>query len=69
MSQSRGVEYYFNTQTGESQWEPPSNQREEVRASHILVKHAGSRRPSSWKEQNITRSLDEAKQILRSWNY
>jgi hypothetical protein len=22
----------------------------EVRASHILVKHSGSRRPSSWKE-------------------
>ena len=27
-----------------------------VRASHILVKHRDSRRPSSWKEQNVTRS-------------
>ena len=26
----------------------------EVRASHILVKHSGSRRPSSWKEASLT---------------
>jgi NIMA-interacting peptidyl-prolyl cis-trans isomerase 1 len=25
----------------------------QVRASHILVKHAGSRRPSSWKEVRV----------------
>eukprot|EP00842_Homolaphlyctis_polyrhiza_P003825 jgi/Hompol1/4443/HPOL_000205-RA len=31
-----------------------------VRASHLLVKHNQSRRPSSWKEQNITRSKEEA---------
>jgi NIMA-interacting peptidyl-prolyl cis-trans isomerase 1 len=28
----------------------------EVRASHILVKHSGSRRPSSWKEASLTLS-------------
>ena len=28
----------------------------QVRASHLLVKHAGSRRPSSWKEVRSTRS-------------
>jgi hypothetical protein len=35
----------------ESQWERPSEpcEEEQVRASHILVKHKGSRRPSSWK--------------------
>ena len=27
-----------------------------VRASHILVKHRDSRRPSSWKEPTVTRS-------------
>lgn len=27
-----------------------------VRASHILVKHKDSRRPSSWKEPTVTRS-------------
>ena len=26
----------------------------EVRASHILVKHGGSRRPSSWKEASFS---------------
>ncbi|KAG0148196.1 hypothetical protein CROQUDRAFT_670022 [Cronartium quercuum f. sp. fusiforme G11] len=36
-----------------------------VRASHLLIKHAGSRRPASWKEANITRSLEEAIQILK----
>jgi hypothetical protein len=31
-------------------------QRGTVRASHLLVKHRDSRRPSSWKEANITRT-------------
>lgn len=30
-----------------------------------MVKHSGSRRPSSWKEQNITRSKEEAVEILK----
>ncbi|KAJ7204390.1 rotamase-domain-containing protein [Mycena pura] len=38
-----------------------------VRASHLLVKHSGSRRPSSWKEANITRSKEEAIEILRGY--
>ncbi|KAF7303109.1 Peptidyl-prolyl cis-trans isomerase [Mycena kentingensis (nom. inval.)] len=37
----------------------------QARASHILIKHSGSRRPASWKEDNITRSKDEAIAILR----
>ncbi|GAA5870352.1 hypothetical protein JCM16303_001973 [Sporobolomyces ruberrimus] len=36
-----------------------------VRASHLLVKHSGSRRPASWKEANITRSKEEAIEILK----
>ncbi|KAF7337560.1 Peptidyl-prolyl cis-trans isomerase [Mycena sanguinolenta] len=39
----------------------------QVRASHLLVKHSGSRRPSSWKESNITRSKDEAISILKGY--
>ena len=55
----------------------------EVRASHLLVKHNASRRPSSWKEvglhlcflerypyrqqANITRSKDEAIAILHGY--
>ena len=27
-----------------------------VRASHLLVKHRDSRRPSSWKEPTVTRT-------------
>jgi len=30
---------------------------EKVRASHLLIKHAGSRRPSSWKEVSLIRLL------------
>ncbi|POM67090.1 Peptidyl-prolyl cis-trans isomerase NIMA-interacting 1 [Phytophthora palmivora] len=33
-----------------------SSDPESVQALHILVKHSGSRRPSSWRQENITRS-------------
>ncbi|KAG9127316.1 hypothetical protein FRC07_014849 [Ceratobasidium sp. 392] len=39
----------------------------QMRASHLLVKHSGSRRPSSWKEPNITRSKAEAIDILKGY--
>ena len=35
-------------------------------ASHLLIKHAGSRNPSSWKEPVITRSKSEAIEILKT---
>jgi hypothetical protein len=54
-----GVKYYFNEKTRESRWEPPSVEQE-VRASHILKKHRGSRRPASWRCDNITQSKEEA---------
>jgi len=34
--------------------------KERVRCSHILVKHRGSRRPSSWRAATITISEEEA---------
>ncbi|KAJ8523091.1 hypothetical protein ONZ45_g452 [Pleurotus djamor] len=37
----------------------------QVRASHLLVKHKDSRRPASWKESNITRTKEEAIDILK----
>ena len=40
----------------------PDNQ---IRAAHLLVKHRESRRPSSWREAEITRSKDEAARIIR----
>ncbi|RSH84983.1 uncharacterized protein EHS24_006558 [Apiotrichum porosum] len=38
----------------------------QVRASHILAKHTGSRRPSSWKQANITRTLPEARAQIQA---
>ncbi|KAF2456387.1 peptidyl-prolyl cis/trans isomerase [Lineolata rhizophorae] len=35
-----------------------------IRAAHLLVKHAGSRRPASWREAKITRNKDEAAAII-----
>ncbi|KAJ7459039.1 rotamase-domain-containing protein [Mycena galericulata] len=84
ISTSRGAPYFFNTETKESSWTPPSELSEDqvnallkasqeskrsgqVRASHLLVKHSGSRRPSSWKENKITRSKEEAIKILRGY--
>ena len=36
----------------------------QVQCSHLLVKHSGSRRPTSWREENITRSKEDAIDIL-----
>ena len=38
-----------------------------IRAAHLLVKHRDSRRPSSWKEEKITRSKAEAVEILKGY--
>lgn len=70
-----GMHYYLNVYTKESQWDCPTSPAEplppsqhsgpdKVQCSHLLVKHSGSRRPSSWREENITISKDEAKKII-----
>ncbi|KAL8997988.1 MAG: hypothetical protein Q9188_006192 [Gyalolechia gomerana] len=80
-SNSKNLPYFFNASSKESRWEPPEetdveklkvymaqNTRKpegKIRAAHLLVKHKDSRRPSSWKEQNITRSKEEAIDILK----
>lgn len=75
LSKSTGQHYYFNTRTNESQWTPPSSATsskssrcnsasDTVRCSHLLVKHRSSRRPASWREQNITRAEDEALKLI-----
>lgn len=62
-----GLKYYYNVTTGVTQWDRPNEVApvDEVRASHILVKHAKSRRPASWKDPEITRSVEEAEEIVR----
>ncbi|GME85871.1 unnamed protein product [[Candida] boidinii] len=34
---------------------------------HLLIKHRDSRRPSSWKTKEITRSKEEAIDTLKDW--
>lgn len=36
-----------------------------IRAAHLLIKHRDSRRPSSWKTAEITRTKEEAIEILK----
>ncbi|ODN01492.1 Peptidyl-prolyl cis-trans isomerase NIMA-interacting 1 [Orchesella cincta] len=72
VSRSTGQAYYLNMYTKESQWDKPTKAAtpvspsgpSKIQASHILVKHRESRRPSSWREENITRSKEEALEIL-----
>ncbi|EDV92462.1 putative peptidyl-prolyl cis-trans isomerase dodo [Drosophila grimshawi] len=76
-SRSTGMSYYLNVHTKESQWDQPTEPAKkaggsgssgdgssEVQCLHLLVKHKGSRRPSSWREENITRTKEEAQMLL-----
>lgn len=45
--------------------EVPGQGEGKIRCSHLLVKHRDSRRPSSWREAEITRSKEDAIEILR----
>lgn len=71
-----GLPYYLNIYTKESQWElptepakeiDPSKGQSQVQCAHLLVKHRDSRRPSSWREENITRTKEEAREILNGY--
>ncbi|KAF8844116.1 rotamase-domain-containing protein [Paxillus ammoniavirescens] len=81
LSNTKSIPYFFNVETKQSTWEPPSELTDEqvktlpgakeywgkpnqIRASHLLVKHKESRRPSSWKEDRITRTKEQAMAIL-----
>ncbi|SMY22489.1 unnamed protein product [Zymoseptoria tritici ST99CH_1A5] len=44
-----------------------ANLEGKIRCAHLLVKHKGSRRPSSWREADITRSKDDASNIIRGY--
>ncbi|CAG0918296.1 unnamed protein product [Notodromas monacha] len=72
VSRSTGQTYYLNTYTKDSQWDAPTEaakqpSSEKVQCSHLLVKHRDSRRPSSWKEENITRTRDEALELIKGF--
>ncbi|KAI2806647.1 hypothetical protein RDWZM_006460 [Blomia tropicalis] len=72
ISRSTGQSYYLNIYTKESQWECPTEEastkdNEKIRCSHLLVKHRGSRRPSSWRESEVTRSKDDAMALIQDY--
>ncbi|KAF9205971.1 hypothetical protein BGZ49_003215 [Haplosporangium sp. Z 27] len=58
-------DYQSQHQQQEEQDKPDGLKR--VRVSHLLVKHEESRRPSSWREDKITRTKDEALQRLQEF--
>jgi NIMA-interacting peptidyl-prolyl cis-trans isomerase 1 len=64
VSTSTGKAYFVELSTGNTQYAFPASAAGArpacVRASHLLVKHAGSRRPASWREDPITRSKADA---------
>lgn len=72
-----GLPYYLNVYTKESQWELPTSPAKpdgdsnkdssQVQCAHLLVKHKDSRRPSSWREENVTRTKEEARAILNGY--
>ncbi|KAL8783948.1 MAG: hypothetical protein Q9213_004278 [Squamulea squamosa] len=80
-SNSKNLPYFFNASSKESRWEPPDgtdvdklkvymaqNTKKpegKIHAAHLLVKHKDSRRPGSWKEPTITRTKEEAIDILK----
>lgn len=39
-----------------------------IRCAHLLVKHKDSRRPASWREAKITRSMEEAREAIDAYN-
>lgn len=43
------------------------NKGDKIRAAHLLVKHRDSRRPASWREPNITRSKEEARDLIEAY--
>jgi hypothetical protein len=58
--------YMAKYHSGAAAYPDGSNQGEgKIRCSHLLVKHRDSRRPSSWREATITRTKEEAREILR----
>ncbi|KAI8854655.1 hypothetical protein BC829DRAFT_379368 [Chytridium lagenaria] len=73
-SKSKNRAYFFNRETNESVWELPAGASaapreapDEVRASHILVKHRDCRRPASWRMDPITRTKEEAHGIIQGY--
>jgi peptidyl-prolyl cis-trans isomerase NIMA-interacting 1 len=74
-SKSQPGKFYYAHVNGAKTWEVPTadtpthdpheGEPSEIRALHILKKHAGSRRPSSWRSAYITQTKEEAVQQIK----
>ncbi|CEG45340.1 peptidyl-prolyl cis-trans isomerase nima-interacting 1-like [Plasmopara halstedii] len=56
LSHVHAKEREFRHRTASETKKRRSTDSESIQALHILVKHSGSRRPSSWRQDSITRS-------------
>jgi NIMA-interacting peptidyl-prolyl cis-trans isomerase 1 len=52
---------------GREEPKPKRKMEQTVQASHLLVKHNKSRNPSSWRSTKITRTKEEAREILEGY--
>jgi NIMA-interacting peptidyl-prolyl cis-trans isomerase 1 len=70
-SKSHAGRMYYVGPSGETTWELPTEAAtgggEQVQCLHILKKHAGSRRPASWRNPDITQSADESKSQITAF--
>lgn len=64
--------FYINNFTGETTWTRPTEPAQpsdsgpsKVQVYHLLRKHNGSRRPSSWRQEVITQSIDVSRQEIQ----
>jgi NIMA-interacting peptidyl-prolyl cis-trans isomerase 1 len=58
---------YMSTQFTAPPAAPSTAPEGKIRAAHLLVKHCNSRRASSWKQAEITRTPEEARKILEGY--
>ncbi|KAI1818979.1 peptidyl-prolyl cis-trans isomerase ssp-1 [Xylaria intraflava] len=56
---------YMATHHSTSQGPDTTRPEGKIRAAHLLVKHRDSRRPASWREAQITRTKEEAMDIIK----
>merc|ERR1712183_361478 len=76
-SRKNGRPYYVNKYTQKSQWERPNSPARQRKSSvsknelihclHLLVKHDKVRRPKSVTGEDITRSRDEAMELVKGY--
>jgi NIMA-interacting peptidyl-prolyl cis-trans isomerase 1 len=64
--------YYINNYSGETTWTLPTEpalptDEKKVQVYHILRKHRGSRRPSSWRQEVISKSIEEARDEIQRY--